>query len=169
MLYVIRLVPEQIRAGLSDHLLSQIDEFEPLPFDAGRGAINWLRDHVQDPDGPWETVLILDEKREMLGFFALAYKKLRLSPEGPAETAMEVAWIARRGDTIKGFGTELLKFAIRIALAAGAVALLVSPHDAKTAEKVWINGFCFCPIPTLQPEADLTRQVFLGISKPRNS
>jgi hypothetical protein len=152
-LYETRLVPEQIRAGLSDDLLSQIETFEPLPFDAGRGAVNWLRDHG---------------RRELLGFFALAYKKVRLVAERPAETAMEVAWIARRVDTPKGFGTELLKFAIRIALSAGAVALLVSPHDDRTAEKVWINGFLFWAVPTLEPEEGMTRQVFLGISKPRN-
>jgi hypothetical protein len=167
-LYETRLVPEQIRAGLSDDLLSQIETFEPLPFDAGRGAVNWLRDHVGDPGGPWETVFVHDGRRELLGFFALAYKKVRLVAERPAETAMEVAWIARRVDTPKGFGTELLKFAIRIALSAGAVALLVSPHDDRTAEKVWINGFLFWAVPTLEPEEGMTRQVFLGISKPRN-
>ena len=167
MLYETRLVPEQIRAGLSDGLLRQIESFEPLPYEAGRGAINWLLDHVEDPGEPWETVLVHDERRELLGFFALAYKKVRLVVERPAETAMEVAWIARRADTPKGFGAEVLKFAIRIALSAGAVALLVSPHDDRTAEKVWINGFWFSPVPSLEPEEGMTRQVFLGISRPR--
>ena len=58
VLYETRLVPEQIRAGLSDDLLRQIETFDPLPFDAGRGAVNWLRDHVGDPGGPWETVFV---------------------------------------------------------------------------------------------------------------
>jgi hypothetical protein len=167
VLYETRLVPEEIRDGIPEELQEQIRTFEPLPFDAGRGAVNWLRDHVDDPCGPWETVLIHDDDRDLLGFFALAYKRVRLVLDGPAETAMEVAWIARRIDTPKGFGTDLLKFAINIALSAGAVALLVSPHDDRTAEKVWINGFWFSPVPSVEPEEGMTRQVFLGISTPR--
>lgn len=79
---------------------------------------------------------------------------------------MEVAWIARSVDTYKGFGRELLTYAITVALAEGAVALVVSPHDKKTAEKVWINGFYFRPVPGCEPKG-ATRQVFVGLRDPQ--
>jgi hypothetical protein len=162
----IRLDSEKIRSGLPDWLCAEINRFEPLPFPAGRGAINWLRNHIEDPSGPWEVVLTLSDKGRLLGFFALGYKNLKLSAEAEPEAAMEVAWIARRVDTNRGFGRDLLTYAMTIALAERAVALVVSPHDDRTAEKVWINGFCFCPVPGCKPEG-ATRQVFVGLREPQ--
>lgn len=163
----IRLDPERIRSGLPPWLLEEIDRFEPLTFLAGRGAVNWLRAHIKDPEGPWEVVLTLNKQGKLLGFFALAYKNLQLSPDATAEAAMEVAWIARSADTRKGFGRNLLTYAMTIALAKGAVALVVSPHDDETAEKVWINGYYFRPVPASEPEDGATGQVFVGIQEPR--
>lgn len=162
----IRLIPERIEEGLPAWLLAEIERFEPLDFPAGHGAINWLRDHIGNPEGPWEVVLTLDPQKRLLGFFALAYKKVRLHPDAGRETAMEVAWIARSAKTQKGFGRGLLTYAITIALGGGAVALVVSPHDKMTQKKVWIGGFCFSPITACQPEDDATVQVFLAIDDP---
>jgi hypothetical protein len=161
----IRLDPERVRGGVPDWLRVEIKRFVPLEFPAGSGAINWLRDHIEDPSGPWEVVLTLSPEGSLLGFFALAYKNVQLAPGAEPEAAMEVAWIARRIDTPKGFGRDLLTYAMTVALSAGAVALVVSPHDDKTAEKVWINGFCFHPVPGWKPEG-ATRQVFVGLREP---
>jgi hypothetical protein len=161
----IRLDSERVRSGLPDKLRAEVDRFVPLEFPAGEGAINWLRDHIEDPCGPWEVVLTLDNERRLVGFFALAYKNVQLEPGTKPVAAMEVAWIARRIDTPKGFGRDLLIYAMTIALSEDAVALVVSPHDDETAVKVWINGFCFRPVPGCKPEG-ATGQVFVGLRDP---
>jgi GNAT superfamily N-acetyltransferase len=166
MLRRVNLTPEQIRAGLPPWLLDEIENFEPLPFDAGRGAVNWLRNHVSDPCEPWVVVLTCAEDWTLLGFFVLAYKQFSFPPDTEELTAMEVAWIARAAHTKKGFGRELLTYAASVALAKGASAFVASPNDPKTAKKVWLERFEFRLVSKPEPGDEVTMQVFLGLQEP---
>lgn len=155
----VRLTREAIVAGLDSSLLAAIASFEPLPFAAGREAARWLRGHIEDPGPtPWEVVLVLSEvEDQLLGFLVLGYTQFTLSPgdrpiveiakklQAPEEpqVASEVAWIARSAGTEKGFGKELFTYAVSLAIDGGAIAMIVTPHDEETAEKVWMKRFCF--------------------------
>lgn len=160
------LTPERIREGLPPWLLAKIEDFKPLRFPAGRGAANWLREHITDPCEPWKVVLTFDDHWQLLGFFALAYKRISLPPDPEEVAAMEVAWIARANHTPKGFGRELLTYAASMALDAGAAAFVVSPHDKQTARKVWIERFSFRSVSTADHQEGVTMQVFLGLQEP---
>jgi hypothetical protein len=161
-----RLTPERIRAGLPQWLLQAVGSFEPLPFEAGRGAVNWLRDHLEDPCDPWLVVLTCAGDGTLLGFFVLAVKQFAFPPDGEQLSAMEVAWIARAADTEKGFGGDLLTYATSIALKEGATAFFALPNDPETAAKVWRGRFSFEPLPVPDPSAEEAVQMFLGLEEP---
>ena len=166
MLRRVNLKPELIQAGLPGWLATAIKSFEPLDFPAGKGAANFLRDYIADPCGPWKVVLTCSEDWRLLGFFALAYKQISLPPDPAEVSAMEVAWIARAAETEKGFGHELLTYAMALALDGGAAAFVVSPNDKTTARKVWRGRFLFRPIGPEDPNAEETMQVFLSLQEP---
>ncbi len=166
MLKRVNLKPEMIQAGLPGWLVTEINSFEPLDFPAGKGAANWLRDYISDPCGPWKVVLTCDEDWRLLGFFALAYKQIALPPDPAEVPAMEVAWIARGAETEKGFGHQLLTYAVALALEAGAAAFVVSPNDKTTARKVWLGRFLFRLIEPEDPNEEETMQVFLSLQEP---
>ncbi len=153
----ILLTRETILAGLEPSLLAAIESFQPLPFPAGEEAARWLREHVANPsEKPWQVILMLEEEGdEMLGFLVLGYTTITLSPddvpmiakkiEAPdqPQVALEVAWIARSAKTAKGFGKEVFTYSVSFGIDGGAVAMIVTPHDEETAEKVWKRRFRF--------------------------
>src|SRR5215213_7643197 len=153
----ILLTRESIEAGLEPKLASAIEQFQPLSFPAGGEAARWLRNQIKAPEEqPWQVILMIDEKSgELLGFLALGYTMITLSPGDVAaiakklnaplkpQVALEVAWMARSAGTEKGFGHELFTYSVSVAIDGGAVALVVTPHDEETAEKVWIKRFRF--------------------------
>jgi hypothetical protein len=170
------LTRESIEAGLDPSLTTAIEQFQPLSFPAGGEAARWLRNQVEAPDEkPWQVILMLDEKTdELLGFLVLGYTMITLSPgdvpmiakklEAPLkpQVALEVAWIARSAGTEKGFGHELFTYSVSFAIDGGAVALVVTPHDEETAEKVWIKRFRF----RLPREADQSPEAPLRLWYP---
>jgi L-amino acid N-acyltransferase YncA len=163
-----RIDSEEIRKGLAPWLLTEIERFESLGFNAGLGAVNWLRAHIENPDGPFEVVFTVN-KGKLLGFCALAYKRICLPPDHEFRSAMELSWIARSETTEKGFGRELLTYAATLAMAAGIEALLVSPNDHVTARKVWINKHDFEPVDGEPPRPGHVGQVFFPIPQPSSS
>lgn len=153
------LTRESIEAGLDPKLKAAIERFQPLPFPAGEEAARWLLRQIKEPSStPWRVILMLEEEaNELFGFLTLGYTMITLSPgdvpmiakklEAPTEpqVALNVAWIARSALTESGFGKELFTYSVSFALDGGAVALVVTPHDEETAEKVWIKRFRFRP------------------------
>jgi hypothetical protein len=180
----VQFTREEIEGGLDEMVLAAIDGFKPLPFEAGEEAIRWLRDHIADPsETPWLTVLALDEESgELLGFMVLGYSQFTLSPgdvpvvevakklTAPQEpqVASEVAWIARAADTEKGFGKELFTYAVSLAIEGGAIAMIVTPHDKETAEKVWIKRFSFRPPRETDQSPEAPLRLWYPVHKPKN-
>lgn len=179
MLERLQIDSEDIEEGLAPWLLAEIGRFESLNFDAGRGAVSWLREHIENPDGPFEVVLTLRRKkilgifslrrRKLLGFCAVAYRRIRLPPDNAYRTAMELSWMARSRNTKKGFGRELLAYAATLAMASGIEALLVSPNDHVTARKVWLDEHGFEPVDGRPPRPGHVGQVFFPVRPPSNS
>lgn len=155
----VRLTRQTIADGLPRRLARAIDRFEPLPFDAAHDAITWLRHCVAEKEDPMLTILALDAKDRLRGFFVLGYTTFKLAPgdqpivqvakrlEDPQapQIAAEIAWIARSRHTEKGFGRDLFDYAVRLAIDDGAIAMIVTPHDERTAKKLWIDRYRFRP------------------------
>lgn len=155
----VRLTRETIANGVPPRLLTAVERFEPLEFDAARDATGWLRNCLAEGDDPMSTVLALDSEDHLQGFFVLGYTTVTLAPgdqpivevakklEDPErpQVAAEIAWIARSRATEKGFGRDLFDYAVRLAIDDGAIAMVVTPHDNETAKKVWIERYRFRP------------------------
>jgi hypothetical protein len=179
----VELAKEAIEAGLDPVLLRAIEEFQPLPFSAGEEAARWLRAYVAAPTGtPWRVVLELDGSgAELLGFLVLGYTQFTLSPgdvpvvevakklDAPEEpqAAVEVAWIARSEKTQKGFGKELFTYAVSLAIDGGAIAMIVTPHDPKTARKVWTRRFSFRPPRESDQSPEAPQRLWYPVHKPK--
>lgn len=150
-------------------LREEIDRFEPLPFPAGEDAIAWLRRHIRQPgEFPLLTILDLDAESEaLLAFCVLGYIPYDFDST-PGQVAGEIAWLARSARTEPGFGERLFAYALRNAEQQGLSALVVTPHDTDTAEKVWVERFHFRPPPPEdQPESEPPR-LFLPLQFPEN-
>lgn len=155
----VRLTRESIASGVLPRLLTAIERFEPLEFDAARDATAWLRNCLVEGDDPMSTVLALDSDDRLHGFFVLGYTTVTLAPDdrpivevakklsdpNRPQVAAEIAWIARSRATEKGFGRDLFDYAVRLAIDDGAIAMVVTPHDDITAQKVWIERYRFRP------------------------
>lgn len=155
----VRLTRESIANGVPPRLLAAIERFEPLGFDAARDATAWLHNCLADGNDPMSTVLVLDSTDRLQGFFVLGYTTVTLAPgdqpivevakklEDPSrpQVAAEIAWIVRSRTTEKGFGRDLFDYAVRLAMDDGAIAMVVTPHDDITAQKVWIDRYRFRP------------------------
>lgn len=157
---MVTLTRRTIEAGLADDLIEAIDDFEPLPFDAARGATTWLQRQVNEGLDPMLTILALDPiESRLCGFFVLGFTTITLSPgdqpivqiahklEDPhaPQVAAEIAWIARSRGTEKGFGRDLFHYAVALAIDSGSIAMVVTPHDDETAQKLWIGRYRFRP------------------------
>jgi hypothetical protein len=156
-----RLVPvtqAEIAEGLSDEVVEAVNTFEPLPFDAAHGATSWLRKTLEDGKDPLLTILALDPTEPKLcGFFVLGFTTILLAPDDrpivevayklkephAPQVAAEIAWIARSRETAKGFGRDLFDYSVLLAIDHGAIAMVVTPHDDETAEKLWIGRYRF--------------------------
>jgi len=155
-----RLTRETVESGLPRNLAEAFDAFEPLPFDAARGAKDWLRSCIDQEEDPMVTVFALDPDRKRLcGFFVLGFTTITLAPgDRPIvevahklkephapQIAAEIAWIARDRSTERGFGRDLFDYAVALAIDYRAIAMVVTPHDDRTAEKLWVNRYRFRP------------------------
>jgi hypothetical protein len=138
--------------------LTAINEFEPLPFQPGREASDWLKRSIQDESLPLDAYLLLDESAtSLLGFFAIEQEEVFVSeqdlpimvlrtevkPASQRQPSLKLAWIARSARSPAGTGQRLFDDVLEEAQACGAVAVRVLPADDATAKKVWLEHYNF--------------------------
>lgn len=93
---------------------------------------------------------------------------MNLRPDSGTGTqvAAEVSWLARSAKTRPGFGRALFEYAVSVALDAGATAIVVTPHNDKTAEKIWKERFHFEPAPQEDQPAGAPPRLWYPIRPP---
>ncbi len=147
--------------GLQPSILETIERFEPIDFEPGQRAAEWLRLNVDTGNLPLDTYLVFDEQlEELLGFFVVELIEVRVArgdvpimevrkrieDASAPQPALKLVWIARSTRSPKGLGQELFDEVLVRALEAGAVAVVVEPYDEATAKKLWEEHF-HCRIP----------------------
>lgn len=152
---LVHLPPGSVKT-LSSDVRRAIDEFQPLDYEPGHEAANWLRVNVDTGSLPLDTFLVLNEgSTELLGFFVLEAMQVRvargdfpviqvrtgLADEDERVKATKLVWIVRAANNPKGFGEELFDEVLVRAVESSAVAVLVEPYDEATASRLWIDHF----------------------------
>ena len=161
-------------ADLDPTLVAAIERFTPLPFPAARDAHEWLRQQLRSPELPLIVVLDLTPRNELLAFCVLGFIPFHFDPDdsdGAAsadelKTALEVSWMARSAGTPNGFGAQLFGYAVSIGMDEKAEAMVVTPHDDETAEKIWIGQFRFERAPPEDQPADAPPRLWYPIGEP---
>ncbi len=148
--FKVRLPAGTLTRDLDPTLVAAIEKFKPLPFDAAKDALSWLRCQLRSPELPLLTVLDLTPRNELLAFCVLGFIPFRFAPDSDGdvptdklEIAVDVSWIARSSNSPVGFGTQLFEYAVSIGMDEEATAMVVTPHDDETAEKLWMRRFHF--------------------------
>lgn len=150
------LSPGPISRGLRDGLMTYIEEFEPLHFEAASKAKAWLETNVSAGSIPMDTYLVFSEEGDrLLGFFALKEEEVAVAPEDmpimmvrdriedpyEKQLATKLVWIVRSHDADDGLGDQLFEHVLVLATEAGGCAVLVEPYDDDTKQKLWIDHF----------------------------
>jgi hypothetical protein len=143
-----RWTPMAAERATNSEIANAVACFESLDNDAGRAASQWLRDEAL-ASYPATVTSVLVGGGLALGFVAMRAGTVRLtkgdrrsllpgSTSGTDQGAAVIEHIARNRAAAPGVGEQLMLFAIGEALQAaehsGAIALVIDPPDAASAE-----------------------------------
>jgi hypothetical protein len=121
-----------------------VEEFEPVPRDAGYAAANWLKNEALR-DYPATATWLNYENGRVEGFFAIRSGNFQLKEKathrlpGPGilKPASQIVWMCKhakagiRGDRLISRATGV---AIEVAAVQGNIALVINPYDGPTAK-----------------------------------
>lgn len=160
-----------------------VSNFEPVPFEPGIAARDWLRLRVSGECDLLETVLkfrTTGTQTELLGFyaiqdadvyptererFALRLRRIRMREPDPQLASM-IAWMVRSRTSPSGSGEDLFDHALGHAIELGSVALLVEPHDEAT-ENMWHRHFRFFSVDEKSRGSDKNvRRLWYPVKRP---
>lgn len=185
----IELTPESVRDGLSPEIVNLIDEFDPLPFEAGVDAKDWLQGELSERSLPITAILMPDAEHERLdGFICMGFTSISLSRSDQAAAevgivqkgrrveevcephlAADISWIARGAATRKGFGQRLFNCAVNWGMDNRVLAMVVTPHDEETERKVWIERFRFREAHPSDAQDGAPKRLWYPVHKPTAS
>ncbi|MGD1057666.1 MAG: hypothetical protein ABR992_09675 [Solirubrobacteraceae bacterium] len=134
-----------------------IDGFDPGPSEAGRTAVEWLRNAVFSETIALDTQ-VLRTSHELLGFYSVEHALVDLTPRNwpllelrrklfgqqpEPQPGLIIASIVRSHSMPAGFGRNLVNHVIGLALSnPEIVALFVSPANPKVAQ-LWQERYSF--------------------------
>ncbi len=64
------------------------------------------------------------------------------------------------------FGQELFEYAVTVAIDEDATAMVVTPHDEQTADKVWMDCFHFKRPPDRDQPPEAPPRLYLPLREP---
>lgn len=135
-----------------------IEAFEPLPYDAGRRAAEWLKRVSGAEALPLDLYLLVHRgSGDLFGFFVIEPEtvvisrgdapvvQVRTGIVDPAEEQASslLVWMARSKYAPPGFGEFLFEAVVADAVARGSSLIRVSPADTETEERIWVGRFNF--------------------------
>jgi hypothetical protein len=140
-------------ARRNPRLAQVVQEFEPLDFDAGRRAAEFLKEEALTNDGSTKTYVLVSNDR-VEGFIAMCTCEVELIPKHSKEVGVPhrrrlpgvlLTWVAKHRDATcdgKALVEVAYGLASEVAEKVGAVAFALDPMDEDIA-KVWREKYSF--------------------------
>ena len=139
-------------------IVDAIQRFEPMGFEPGAKAAEWLKLNVETGVLPLDTHLVvtdLGDHPDLIGFFVVEEMEVKVASDdlpivevrnrginrASPLRAVKLVWIARAETAPEGFGEELFDEVLVKAVEARAVVVIVQPYDDDTAESLWKAHF----------------------------